>query len=199
MVDHTDLEKRIRGYMSDYRYEHTLSVAAECKRLAALFSVDEEKLVTAAYLHDITKEMPTDMQISLCREYGIALDESTLNSPKTLHSFSAPALIMRDMPELAHPDVITAVTYHTTGRANMGIYEKLLYLADYIEPKRTFDDCIAVRELFNKNEGDPYKRLDDAILLSLKYTVSDLVSKGRYIHIETIKAYNWLLSAKPGE
>ncbi len=185
-----DLEKMIRPLMSDYRFKHTLSVVDECKNLAKLFGIDEKKLVTAAYFHDITKEMPTEKQLTLCKDIGIEVDADTLNSPKTLHSFTAPALIMRDFSQYADEEILSAVRYHTTGKANMTLTEKLLYLADYIEPTRKFDDCKKLREFFYTNTSDISKKLDDTIILSLKYTISDLLEKGEFIHPRTIESYN---------
>ena len=187
-----ELEERIKGLMSDYRFRHTLSVAEECKRLASLFGIDEKELVIAAYLHDITKELTTDEQLELCDKMGIGIDKDTLNSPKTLHSFTAPALIMQDFAEYATPAVLSAVRYHTTGRADMTLCEKLLYLADYIEPTRQFEDCKKLREYFYSSGDDLMTRLDKTLFLSLKYTVNDLVEKGAYVHPETIRAYNAL-------
>ncbi len=189
-----NLEKEIRSLMSDYRYNHTLSVVNECKNLAKLFDIDEEKLIIAAYLHDITKEISIDSQLSLCEKMGIEVDKDTLNSPKTLHSFTAPALIMRDFPQYADKEILSAVKYHTTGRANMTLIEKLLYLADYIEPTRTFDDCKELRKYFYTNTCDIQKKLNYTIFLSLKYTISDLLEKGEYIHPKTIECYNALVT-----
>ena len=188
-----NLEKEIRGFMSEYRYNHTLSVVNECKNLAKLFNIDEEKLVTAAYLHDLTKEMPIDSQLSLCEEMGIEVDIDTLNSPKTLHSFTSPALIMRDFPLYADKEILSAVRYHTTGKADMTLIEKLLYLADYIEPTRTFDDCKRIRKYFYTNTCDIQKNLDDTIVLSLKSTISELLEKSEFIHPKTIECYNALV------
>ena len=185
-----NIEKEIRNLMSDYRYNHTLSVVKECKDLAKLFGIDEEKLVNAAYLHDITKEMPIEKQLRLCETMGIEVDADTLRSPKTLHSFTAPALIMRDFPQYADKEVLSAVRYHTTGRADMTLTEKLLYLADYIEPTRIFEDCKRTRNYFYTDICDIEKRLNDTIVLSLKYTISDLLEKGEFIHPETIECYN---------
>ena len=187
------LRERIRPYMSDYRYRHTLSVAGECERLAIMLGADPEPLIAAAYLHDITKEMPEEEQIALCGQYGIDLDGDTLASPKTLHSFSAPALIKRDFPEYAADDILTAVSFHTTGRACMTLAEKILYLADYIEPTREYDDCVEVRICFYNNPKPPKEALDEAMLLSLKITVRHLLDTGRTVHTQTINAYNDLL------
>ena len=190
----TDLKNRIKDYMSEYRYKHTLSVAKECECLAELFGIDAEKLVYAAYLHDITKEMSVADQLDLCADFGVTLDDSTLNSPKTMHSFTAPLLIKKDFPEYAESIILDAVAFHTTGKADMNIYEKLLYLADYIEPTRKFDDCITLRKFFYASTDPLSERLDRTIILSLKYTVSDLLEKNAPIHEKTIEAYNFLLS-----
>ena len=189
-----DLSLRIKDYMSEYRYLHTLSVAEECKYLASIYNVDKEKLVISAYLHDITKDMSVDEQLKLCNFFGVTLDKDTVNSPKTMHSFTAPLLIKKDFPEYADDCILDAVRYHTTGRADMTLLEKLLYLADYIEPTRKFDDCKKLREFFYSENTDKIKKLDETIILSLKYTISDLLNNNSPIHSETINAYNSLLT-----
>ena len=191
-----DLSLRIKKYMSDYRYNHTLSVVEECKELAKLFDIDGKELVTAAYLHDITKEMSIDDQISLCKEFDSCPDENYLKSPKTMHSYSAVFLIKKDFPEYANENVLAAVKNHTTGREDMSLNEKLLYLADYIEPTRKFDDCKSVRKYFYEPTEDIYKRLDETIFFSLKLTVSSLLKDNEYIHIDTLKAYNRFSEAR---
>jgi len=188
-----DLQYRISEYMSEYRYKHTLSVVEECKRLASLFEIDDKELVISAYLHDITKEMSYDQQISLCNEMNITLDKNALLSPKTLHSFSAPALIKRDFPNYYTESIVNAVKYHTTGRADMTLSEKLLYIADYIEPTRKFEDCKALRKYFYDSQEILNVRLDKAMLLSLKYTLTDLTEQQEFVHPETVNAYNYFV------
>ena len=205
-----ELQTKVRNYMSEYRYLHTLSVVNECEKLAGLFDIDSKKLIICAYLHDITKEMSTEDQIKLFCEYGDKPTQDTLDSPKTMHAFSAPLLIKKDFPEYADRTVLQAVKYHCTGRANMNLYDKLLYLADYIEPTRKFKDCIELRRFFyegnadNKNNGtdtdtDKRNRLDETILLSLKYTISDLIKNSMPIHKQTINAYNFLVTKSGGK
>ena len=182
--------------MSEYRYNHTLSVAKECENLAHLFNIDEKNLVISAYLHDITKEMDIQEQIELCKQFGFEPDQDTLNSPKTLHSFSAPFLIKKDFPEYATDEILIPIKYHTTGRANMSLNEKLLYLADFIEPTRKFAECIKLRNSFYSSNDDLQKKLDRVILDSLKYTIDELNEKKQFIHSETIQAYDFLLVNK---
>ncbi len=176
--------------MSPYRYAHTLSVANECKNLAMLFGIDGEDLITAAYLHDITKEMSIEEQISLCKEYDSYPDDDYLRSPKTLHSYSAVFLIKKDFPEYAKESVLLSVKNHTTGREDMSLNEKLLYLADYIEPTRKFEDCQTLRKYFYEPTDDICRRLDDTIFISLKMTISSLLENNEYVHLDTLKAYN---------
>lgn len=188
-----ELKEKIKDYMSDYRYNHTLSVAKECKSLADLFHIDATNLVCAAYLHDITKEMSVEDQLQLFKEANIPLDEDTKKSPKTLHSFSAPLFIKKTFPEYANNEVLNAIRFHTTAKANMILIEKLLYLADYIEPTRKFEDCKKLREYFYSSKDDKFVTLDKAILISLKNTIDELSREGSFIHKETLNAYNYLL------
>ncbi len=191
-----ELSLKIKSYMSEYRYLHTLSVVKECKNLAKLFNIGDRDLTLAAYLHDITKEMSIKDQIVLCSEFGCTPDKNTLNSPKTLHSYSAVFLIKKDFPEYASEEVLLAVKSHTTGRAEMSLIEKLLYLADYIEPTRKFEDCRKLREYFYGPTIDIYKKLDDTIYISLKTTIGSLLENNEYIHLDTLKAYNHFLKKK---
>ena len=76
----------------------------------------------------------------------------------------------------------------------MSLEEKLLYLADYIEPTRKFEECIKLRNQFYSSEEDLQKRLDRVILDSLKYTIDELSSKNQFVHPETLKAYDFILT-----
>ena len=179
--------------MSKYRYEHTLSVAKECMALAKIFEIDNQNLVVSAYLHDISKELDFQEQLDICENMGVKIDPDCLSSPKTLHAFTAPAVIKRDFPEFYIQEITDNVSYHTTGRENMSLSEKLLFLADYIEPNRTFEDCKQLREYFYTNRSnDWYKTLDETIFLALKFTISDLVDKKAFIHPKTVSAYNYI-------
>ncbi len=194
-----DLSLKVKEYMSPYRYAHTLSVVDECKRLAKLFDIDDRELITAAYLHDITKEMSIEEQISLCKEYNCSPDNNYLKSPKTLHSYSAVFLIKKDFPEYATENVLLSVQNHTTGRSGMSLNEKLLYLADYIEPTRKFEDCQTLRKYFYEPTNDICQKLDETIFISLKMTISSLLDNNEYVHLDTLKAYNYFCKTRGKE
>lgn len=187
-----DLKTRIRPYLSDFRYSHTLAVAEESERICRYLGIDSTNAVIASLLHDITKEMTEEEQLSLCSEMGVDIAPETLDSPKTLHAFSAPALIKKSFPEYADDDILSAVTYHTTGRAKMTVTEMIVYLADVIEPTRQYDSCKKLREYFYSESGNKETKLEQTVLLSLEQTVRHLNENKEHIHIQTVRAYEYL-------
>lgn len=186
-----DIKEKIRSFLSDFRFSHTLSVAQECKAICERTGIKNEKIIIAAYLHDISKECPIEEQIKLCEKYGIFLSEDTLSSPKTLHSFSAEAFIKEHLPEFSDEEIFRIIKSHTTGREKMTDEEKILYIADYIEPTRNFEECKTARKYFYSHEKNK-RLLDDTMILCLKQTMAELKEENKHIHEDTIKAYNYL-------
>ncbi len=191
------LEERIRPYVSGFRYEHTLSVAGECDRLAEIFCLSEKDtsdLHKAALLHDLSKALKYDGQVKLAIELGVDLTEDDLKSPKILHQYTGATLAAMEFPDDADERICRAIACHTTGKAGMTLFEKLLYLADYIEPTRTYDDCVAVRNRFSENvrPHNKYAVLDDVVLYSLRLTVSQLKAEGAPLHPKTLEAISYL-------
>ena len=128
-----DLRDKLAGEMSEFRFRHTLGGEKEAVRLGELYAPDKIPLLrAAALLHDITKENTFEKQLQLCYELGIMLKDSEKSSPKTLHAITGAAVIERDFPEFADPELVSAVRWHTTGKENMSIRDKIIYLADYI-------------------------------------------------------------------
>ena len=191
----TELRERIREYISDGRYLHTLAVERECAALADLYGLDantSRQLAYAALLHDITKEKNTEQQLRLCAEYAIPFGEEDRHAPKTLHARTGAALAAAHFPALADETVCGCIRWHTTGRAGMTLPEKLLYLADYIEDTRTFPDCVELRRCFYANIGstDRFRLLDDVLIMSFDMTIRDLSENGSIISLDTISARN---------
>lgn len=200
------LRERIMESMSPKRFVHTVAVEEMVVRLAALYCPDQTlPLRAAALLHDVTKEKKTAEQVELCRELGLNVSEEDLLAPKTFHAKTAAALIPRAYAEFAHPTVVDAVRWHTTGRAEMSIPEKLLYLADYIDESRTFENCVRLRRFFwdahpeDMGEKDRLTHLRETLLLSYRFTIEDLIAEGFPVAIETIEARNRLLLEKARE
>lgn len=195
------LRERIKPYLTDKRYLHTLAVEKEAVSLANIYMPQREnELRAAALLHDITKRLSTKDQLALCCEFGIPYtDEEALYSPKLFHAKTAAAVAQRDFPEFALPDVIAGVRLHTTGRAGMSTFEALVYLADYIEESRTFDDCVRLREFFYsgisacRSEADREEVLYSTMILSFDMTVKSLMNDSALIDRDTVEARNYYI------
>lgn len=198
-----ELRETIKSSMSEKRSYHTLAVEQMAIRIADIYVPDKKNVLrAAALLHDITKEIKTDGQISLCAEYGIELSDQDILAPKTLHARTAAARIALQFPEFADPEVVSAVRWHTTGKANMSLCEKIIYLSDYIDDSRTFEDCVRVREHFfdfdfaNASDKEKLEHLDDTLIYSYDLTIKELLVKNAPIAKDTFNARNELVCAK---
>ena len=118
-------------------------------------------------------------------------------SPKLFHAKTAAELIKRDFPEFADDGIVEAVRYHTTGRRGMSHFEGLLYLADYIEETRKFEDCIELRRFFWDAVGEGRDTLETiyvrTMIRSFDMTVGSLISENMPIDKDTIDARNYFL------
>ncbi|MBQ8415593.1 MAG: HD domain-containing protein [Clostridia bacterium] len=195
------LRARVSQRMSPKRFYHTAAVEQMICRLCGLYCPEKELVMrSAALLHDITKELKTDEQLLLCRRYGLGVTPIDLLSPKTFHARTAAALIPNEFEEFADPTVIDAERYHTTGRADMTLTEKLLYLADYIDDSRTFESCVTLRNFFfaaepeKMDSGEKLLHLNKTLLLSFDMTIKDLLEEGRIVAADTVNARNSILS-----
>ena len=200
------LRERVRPYMKEkeYRYAHTLGVERECEALGKLLLPDKiNKLRAAALLHDITKVLKLEEQLELCGALGIKYEKRDLLSPKLFHARTASGLIRRDFPEYADDEIISAVRYHTTGRRGMTLFEGIVYLADYIEETRTFDECVELRRFFRDavKKGDkPVIRIYvDTMIKSFDFSIEGLISDKSPIDPDTVDARNYFLELVGGD
>ncbi len=197
------LREKIESLMSPKRLRHTVEVEKMAAYLGTLYAPDKVlTLRAAALLHDITKERTQDWHIMTCAKHNIELGRDALLAPKTLHAVTAAALIPEEFSEFATEEVIGCVRWHTTGKEGMTLLEKLIYLADYIDMSRTFEDCVRLRELFMSacpETLDTVQRLyhlDDTLIMSFDMTVRGLLEDGRLISGDTVSARNELVRDK---
>ena len=197
------LREQIEGRLSPKRFRHTAAVEEMVARLCAVFCPEQTMLLrAAALLHDVTKELDTDAQILLCEELRLPVSEADRLAPKTFHARTAAALIPLFYPEFDDPTVVSSVRWHTTGHADMTLEEHLLYLADYIDESRTFENCVLLRNFFWKSykpemsRGDVEALLLETLLLSYEMTVRDLLAEHAPIATDTMEARNDLLLKK---
>lgn len=172
------LEKRL----TPKRYHHSLCVADESVRLAQKYGGNTEKAYLAGLLHDITKNATEQEHLHIFSEFGIMLNDVEKNAQKLWHAISGAAYIEHILG-INDIEIVTAVRYHTTARENMTQLEKVLYLADFTSLDRDYDDIEIMRQ---KVEVSQEAALDYA----LSYTINDLVSRGKPLHLDTVKAYN---------
>ena len=169
--------------VKEKRVKHIRGTEEEAVRLAKRWGADETMARRAGILHDCTKYLELNEQLELCRKYGVELDELEQVAVKLLHSKTG-ACIARDV--FGEPDeVFWAIFWHTTAKADMTTLEKILYVADYMEPNRDFDGVERLREL-------AYRDLDKALLLGVETTIQEMKDRELPVHKNTIQAQAWL-------
>ena len=177
-----EIEKYVRSHLSDKRWNHTVNVVSEAEKLCQMYGGDMEKCVTAAIFHDVVKELPNEELNALVRKFSF--DEKYIDSPNLSHGKIAAALLKHEWG-IDDEDIINAVSYHTTGRAGMSKTEKIVFIADAIEPTRVYNGVEAIRKA-------TYEDLDRGCLKSLTDTVEHLKEKGvSYIDEDTLRAREW--------
>ena len=196
----TELRAAVAAHMSQKRFCHTLAVESMTERLCAVLCPEQTmKMRAAALLHDVTKEKNAEEQIALCEQYGLTVTEADRLAPKTLHARTAAAVIPIEFADFADPLVLSAVRWHTTGRADMTLPEKILYLADYIDDSRTYESCVRLRHHFWDTDPavcDMETRLANlrrTLILSYDLTIADLIERGKTVATDTIEARNFLI------
>lgn len=167
------------SYLKHKRIPHVLGTEQEAIRLAERYGADVEKARVGALLHDCTKKLDLPEQLALCERYGIPLDELERQTLKLLHAKTG-AAIARDVFGVDE-EIYNAILWHTTGRAGMTLLEKILYLADYIEPSRDFPGVDKLRTVC-------YKDLDAGLLMGLEMTIGEMNALGSPVHRATIEA-----------
>ncbi|MBQ3542711.1 MAG: nicotinate (nicotinamide) nucleotide adenylyltransferase [Oscillospiraceae bacterium] len=173
------LEQVVISLLKPGRVAHVLGCRDTAVELAKHWGADTTDAARAGILHDITKALDGPLQLTLCREHGIILDDFSTRNPKTLHALTGSFVAQRIFGE--NDAVVTAIRSHTTGRAGMGLLEKIIYVADYMEPNRDFPGVEELRRL-------AFSDLDGAMRLGLEMTVSILRGNGAQISAASLEA-----------
>ena len=188
MLTEEEMHRKLRSDQKERRYFHTMGVVKEAIRLAPKFGVDVEKAKIAALLHDCAKNFDQDRFLEIAAEYGVKLDEYALKEPALIHAFLGAAVAYRDYG-VTDREILDAIYYHTTARANMTNLEKLVYIADMIEPGRTMPQAEELRKMVEEN-------LDDALIYAIDCSIKHVIKKGRLIHPDSIHARNYLVERR---
>ncbi|WP_066503359.1 bis(5'-nucleosyl)-tetraphosphatase (symmetrical) YqeK [Abyssisolibacter fermentans] len=167
------------------RFDHSVRVMDTAKRLAIVHREDEKKAEIAGLLHDCGRFIDDELLLKNAKKFGIIRNDYFKDTKELMHA-ELGACIAKNIYDIKDMDIINAIRYHTTGRENMSRLEKIVFLADYIEPARDFCGVEEIRKL-------SFRDLDLAILKALDNTIKFLIQKNQYLHIRTVEARNYLL------
>lgn len=180
-----NLKELLKTKLDEKRYYHSLCVADEAARLSKRYNEDENKAYTAGLLHDITKNLSFEEQLQMFSKYGIFLSSVEKHSASVWHGLTA-ALYVENELKISDPQILSAIKCHTTGKANMTLFEKIIYIADLTSKDRNYPDVEYTRSLLEDS-------IDKAIIYVLKFTLKKLSEKNAVIHPDTLDAYNYLI------
>ncbi|MDR2357554.1 MAG: nicotinate (nicotinamide) nucleotide adenylyltransferase [Oscillospiraceae bacterium] len=182
------LRERAYAMLDDARVAHVAGCEREAALLAGRWGEDERSAREAAILHDVTKRLDAVEQMELCERYGICVDDVEREYTKLLHSKTGAAVARAEF--CVSDAVYNAIMWHTTGRAGMTMLDKIIYIADYIEPTRDFEETARLKQL-------AYSDIDAAVEYGLEISIEDVTSRGAAPHPRSLEALRFLREAQP--
>lgn len=178
------VREKLKVILDTPRYEHTLGVAYTAACMGMYWGEDPLTCELAGMLHDCAKNMTAEDLISGCHRVGIALSAEELASPQILHAIYG-AVVAREAYGITDKKILSAIRFHTTGKANMTLLEKIIFIADFIEPLRSKAACLdEARKL-------AFQDIDRCMALILKETLNYLKESGKPVEVHTKEAYNY--------
>ncbi|MDU4860046.1 MAG: bis(5'-nucleosyl)-tetraphosphatase (symmetrical) YqeK [Terrisporobacter othiniensis] len=185
-MDIKQIEKTLKGMLPERRLKHSLNVSKCAVKLSEIYKCDKEKAEIAGLVHDCAKYF-TDEQIEdSIKRFNVELDPLEVNNIALSHSVIG-SYVAVDIFSIKDEEIINAIKYHTTGKENMSLLEKIIYMADLIEEDRNFPRVEELRELTYSG------KLEEALLLSFNNTIKFVIDNNQLIHPRTIKARNYIL------
>ncbi len=183
-MDRLEMREKLKEKLAAKRFEHSLGVEYTAGTMAFMYGIDYEKALIAGLLHDCAKYVSNDKKISKCEKRGIPISECEYKNPELLHA-KLSAVYAKEKYGVTDEDILSAITYHTTGRPAMTTLEKIVYIADYIEPNRTeLPEMDIIRQ-------EAYSDLDQCLLHILHNSVHYLCKKGAAVDPITNKTYEY--------
>lgn len=183
-IKERQLVKFLKKNIDEKRFEHSVNTAKEAVRLAKKYGADEDNAYVAGLLHDAAKGKCRLTLRKLVKDYDITVDEFEIRNPELTHGKIGAIMVSKQLG-IKDKEIISAIRWHTTGRAGMCLLEKIVYIADIIEPSRKFSGLKSIRKL-------AYQDIDKAIILALEYVMKFVHSKGLPLHPKSIEAYKYL-------
>ncbi|CDE62562.1 predicted HD superfamily hydrolase involved in NAD metabolism [Fusobacterium sp. CAG:439] len=185
-MDYTEILKWLKDNLNEERYIHTLGTAECARELAIKYRLDSEKAYLAGLLHDCAKCFSNDKLLDIIHKH-LQVEECEMLNYKTLHA-PVSAYIAEKEFHVTDKEILSAIRWHTLGKLDMTDFEKIIFLADKIEPNtRDKEYSSEIRSLLDEEKG-----LDKALLRCYKETIKSLVKRDLKICILTIEIYNKL-------
>lgn len=181
-----EIEKCIKEMTKESRFNHSKGVQKTAGELARHYGLNVEKAELAGLMHDCVKNLPVEEMLRLCDELGCKLDFVTQKEYKLIHA-PLGAYYAKKVFGVDDEEIFNAIYCHTTAKADMTMFEKIIYIADVVEPNRKYDIVDEMRQL-------AYENIDLAMLRILNYTISKQIAAGKMLHSETINARNHLIA-----
>lgn len=181
-IDKNQILNIVKQNTSESRFEHTLRVADLATKLAHHYKVDADKTWLAAVLHDLEKNISLEENDDLVNLYG--LDKKYLGNKNLSHSKLA-AAVSRDKLGIDDEDILNAIAFHTTGRSDMSMLEKIIFVADTCEEGRAYKEAALLRE-------KAFENIDDVCIFILEYLKESVEKKGLVVDEDTIQALRYL-------
>jgi len=181
-----EIREKLKSVLSPKRFMHSLGVMETASKLASINGVDKKKAELAGLLHDCARDMKVEEILRVCEQNNIKIDDICAKKPKLLHG-PAGSIIAREEYKVEDEEVLRAIYCHTTGRKDMNALDKIIFLADYIEPGRDFSGVEKVRKAV-------FEDLDKGMVISLVNIIKHLVKKRELIQMETIDTWNYIIN-----
>ena len=177
-------QKKLKKELDPERYAHTIGVAYTAAALAMRYETNVQQAQVAGLLHDCAKCIPNNKKIALCQKYNIQMTEIEIENPFLLHA-KLGAFLAMDKYGITDKEITSAILNHTTGKPNMSLLDKIIFVADYIEPQRKKQPNLAeIRKL-------AFIDLDQALFRILEDTLAFLSTSSSKIDPMTEKTYQY--------
>lgn len=187
-LDYNSILEIVKSRMSEKRFKHTMAVMKLAVELADVYGESSEWAKWSALLHDITKEQNKNEQLQIIKKSDIITDNVSLQNGRTFHGVTA-FLYAKDELGIENVEALNAIRYHTTGRENMSMLEKIIFVADACSYERTYSQVEEIRKL-------AFENIDEAMLSIMEFTILTVLRRREVIAIDTINSYNYLISEK---
>lgn len=183
MYDFDKYINLIKDRLSEHRFYHSMCVAKRARELAVKYGANPDKAYLAGILHDIMKEESLTVQREIIEADGTALSDVEINTPNVYHQMSGAAYVKNSL-KIDDADIINGIRYHTTGRADMSLFEMIIYLADFTSDDRDYPDVEIMR-------AETDKSLLGGMVYSLRHTIIYIAQQTKQIHPDTLYCFNW--------